>query len=50
MPSAATWINIETIILSEVRQKDNHHMISLIHGILKKKDTNERVRFLMQKF
>ena len=30
MPSAATWMDLEIIILSEVRQKekDKHHMIS----------------------
>ena len=32
MPSAATWMDLEMIILSEVSQteKDKHHMISLI--------------------
>ena len=35
MPSAATWMDLETIILSEVGQteKDKYHMISLICGI-----------------
>ena len=35
MPFAATYMDLETIILSEVsqREKDNYHMISLIHGI-----------------
>ena len=32
MPSAATWMELEIIILSEVSQKDKkkYHMISLI--------------------
>ena len=35
MPFAATWMNPEVIILSEVNQteKDKYHMISLICGI-----------------
>ena len=35
MPFAATWMDPEIIILSEVRrtEKDNYHMISLIRGI-----------------
>ena len=34
-PSAATWMEPETVILSEASQKekDKHHMISLIPGI-----------------
>ena len=35
MPFAATWMDLEMIILSEVNQKekDKYHMISLIYGI-----------------
>ena len=34
-PSASTWMDLEIIILSKVSQKekDKHHMISLIRGI-----------------
>ena len=35
MPLAATWMDLEMIILSEVSQteKDKYHMLSLICGI-----------------
>ena len=35
MPFAATWMQLETLILSEVSQKekDKYHMISLISGV-----------------
>ena len=35
MPFAATWIKLETLILSEESQKekDKYHIISLISGI-----------------
>ena len=35
MPFTATWMELEILILSEVSQKekDKHHMISLISGI-----------------
>ena len=35
MPFAATWMDLEIIIVSEVSQteKDKHHMISLLFGI-----------------
>ena len=35
MPFAATWMDLQTVILSEVSQteKDKYHMISLICGI-----------------
>ena len=41
---AATWMDLETIILNEFSQtvKDKHH-ISLIGGIQKKKDTYELI-------
>ena len=35
MPFAESWAQLETLILSEVNQKekDNYHMVSLICGI-----------------
>ena len=44
MPFAATWMEIETIIQSEVSQtvKEKHHMLSPKSGI-KKKYTNELI-------
>ena len=35
MPFAATWMELETLILSELSQKEKgkYHMISLITGI-----------------
>ena len=38
MAFAATWIDLEIVILSEIGQKvkDKYHMVSLICGILKK--------------
>ena len=35
MPFVSTWMQIETLTLSEVRQeeKDKYHMIALIWGI-----------------
>ena len=33
MPFAATWMELKTLILSEVSQKDKYYMISLISGI-----------------
>ena len=38
VPFAARWVDIDTVILSEVSQteKDKYHMILLLCGILKK--------------
>ena len=33
MPSATTRMQLETVLLGGVGQKDEHHMISLIRGI-----------------
>ena len=33
LPFAATWTDLEMIILSEVGQRKTCHMISLVHGI-----------------
>ena len=33
MPFAVTWMDLEIIILREVRQRKTYHMISLICGI-----------------
>ena len=33
LPFTATWMELETLILSEISQKDKYHMISFISGI-----------------
>ena len=33
LPFSATWMQVETLILSEVSQKDKYHRISYICGI-----------------
>ena len=34
MPSAATWMELEIIILSEVSQKDKYHIISCVESYM----------------
>ena len=45
-PFASTWMELEGIMLSEVSQpeKDKHHMVSSIWGILKIVKGNKRER------
>ena len=33
IPFIATWVELETLILSKISQKDKYHMISLKTGI-----------------
>ena len=33
LPFATTWMELEGIMLSEISQRDKHHMTSLIGGI-----------------
>ena len=33
VPFTVTWLERETLILSEINQKDGHHMIALICGV-----------------
>ena len=43
MPFAATWMDLQIIMLGEISQrKDKYHMILLIYGILKN-GTNELI-------
>ena len=43
IPFAASWMDLEIIILSELSQteKGKHHKITIICGMLKKNYTNE---------
>ena len=33
LPFATTWMDLGGIVLSEMSEKDNYHMISLVCGI-----------------
>ena len=46
MPSAATWMDLAIIVLSELSQteKDKYHIISLIYGIFFKKHKNKHLQ------
>ena len=45
MPFAATWMDLEIIILSEVSQteKDKYHDITYMWNLKKKNDTNDLI-------
>ena len=45
MPFAATWMDLEIILLSEVShtEKDKYHMISPMWNLIFKNDTNELI-------
>ena len=36
-------MNLQIVLLKEVRQNDKYYMVSLVCGIFKKNDTNERI-------
>ena len=44
LPFATTWMDLEGIMLSEISQteKDKYHMVLLICGILKTKQSNKQ--------
>ena len=50
MPFAATYMDLEVILLNEVSQteKDKYHMLSLTCGILKKKKKDTRASLAIQ--
>ena len=50
MPFAATQMNLEIVILSEVNQiEEDNYMLLLIRGILKKKKKEKSINYLIYK-
>ena len=45
MPFAATWADLEIIILHKKSEKDKYHMISFVFGIYKLKKRHKRSNF-----
>ena len=43
MPFAATWMDLDIIILNEVRQRQYHMMSLMCEMLKKKKETNELI-------
>ena len=44
MPFTVTWMDPETVILSEVKDKDKYHVLTIICGIFKKKKKKKRYK------